>query len=109
MTIQFVGGDDLIEPFRITNPDGTLVDLTGAVVTAKVLNRGAEIDLSMGSGIEVASPLPTTDGEAHGFVILRSDQTLSLPLGNLTTLRITVQGSDGLIFSTIDEPLERIA
>lgn len=107
-TIQFVGGDDLVEPFQIT-ANGAPVDLTGAVVSGRVRSRVSQVsfDLAPGAGLEMSALAPTGT-DPHGFIVLSELQTASLPIGAVSDVRISVMDQNGLVASTFTHTLERL-
>ncbi|MFG1465274.1 hypothetical protein V5F77_20530 [Xanthobacter sp. DSM 24535] len=103
MAITFRPGDEVVQPFLLV-VDDTIVNISDGTVSAQVVARGINIDLTVGAGIviEQPAPAPASDGAgqvAHGLVVLDEALTGTLPIGNLTRLHIYYVNSAGVRMS----------
>lgn len=117
MALRFVGGDEVVEPFVLTNTDGSIVDLATVdfVMSAGVWWNGrVRIVLTPVDGIEISNDHPALAGtgqdqEKHGDFRLSEVRTLLIPFGQIASLRIAViRVLDGVTMSSYLAPLERI-
>lgn len=112
--LEFVGGDDVIEPFLIEKTDGTIQDLTGTYLSGVVAWRGRNrITLSVGSELLITNMAPAravvdADQIPHGHFRLTELQTILIPEGQIALLRLTVV-EGGVTMSTYNYPLKRVS
>ncbi|UXS01618.1 hypothetical protein [Agrobacterium tumefaciens] len=104
MDIEFNGGDEVRQPFRIVTSEG-VADLTGCTVSLKLFSKQA-ITLPEGDDLVIENRSPLGD-QAHGYFILNEEATLALPLGRIAYLRFIVVNADGVTVSTSNTYLRR--
>lgn len=117
VALQFVGGDEIVEPFLLHGSQGTIIDLSGLALSGGVWwQRRERISLAVGAGlgVEVVTPLPaTTAGDVpqdpHGYIRITEAQSALIPLGQIASLRLKAVNADGVTMSSFFAPLERIS
>lgn len=102
MDIEFNGGDEVQQPFRLATTLGA-VDLSGCQVSA-VITWGKG---SMTFVPEITDTSPA-DGQPHGILELSELDTLELPQGKCSKLRFIVVNSAGVTQSTTETWLNRL-
>jgi hypothetical protein len=113
--LKFVGGDEVIEPFLIEDSDGNILDLADMTVTGSVRWRDlSRIALGVGTGIEIINNRPDRSSdpstqEPHGFFTLSELQTISIPFGQVSSLRIKAVSSGVVTMSSFLVAMERIS
>jgi hypothetical protein len=111
-SVQFIGGDHLVEPFLINAEDGSIADLTDVPISGSITWDEGSIALASNSGLHLSNVKPdlaegSDPQEPHGYLVLTPEQTSALPMGRQTVFRLTVVNK-GLRSSTFQKYLERL-